>query len=43
LFNGLVKHDTLTGREERYQFEPGVFCREVGARSAPRADRQWHT
>jgi len=85
LFNGLVKHDTLTGREERYQFEPGVFCSEVGvaprvggteeddaylvtltvdmnrdlsecvvfrandvgrgpiARSAPRADRQWHT
>ena len=35
LFNGLVKHDTLTGREERYQFEPGVFCSEVGV--APRA------
>jgi carotenoid cleavage dioxygenase len=35
LFNGLVKHDTLTGREERYQFEPGVFCREVGALSSP--------
>jgi carotenoid cleavage dioxygenase len=34
LFNGLVKHDTLTGREERYQFEPGVFCSEVGV--APR-------
>ncbi len=85
LFNGLVKHDTLTGREEQYQFEPGVFCSEVGvaprvggtqeddaylvtltvdenrdlsecvvfrandvgpapdrARSAPRADREWH-
>ena len=34
LFNGLVKHDALTGREERYQFEPGVFCSEVGV--APR-------
>ena len=34
LFNGLVKHDTLTGREEQYQFEPGVFCSEVGV--APR-------
>ena len=33
-FNGLVKHDTLTGRAERYQFEPGVFCSEVGV--APR-------
>ena len=31
LFNGLVKHDTLTGREEQYQFEPGVFCSEVGS------------
>jgi carotenoid cleavage dioxygenase-like enzyme len=30
LFNGLVKHDTLTGREEQYQLEPGVFCSEVG-------------
>jgi len=26
VFNGLVKHDTLTGAAERYQFEPGVFC-----------------
>ena len=34
VFNGLVKHDTLTGRAERYQFEPGVFCSEVGV--APR-------
>ena len=34
MFNGLVKHDTLTGCEERYQFEPGVFCSEVGV--APR-------
>jgi carotenoid cleavage dioxygenase-like enzyme len=34
LFNGLVKHDTVTGREESYQFEPGVFCSEVGV--APR-------
>ena len=34
LFNGLVKHDTLTGREESYQFEPGVYCSEVGV--APR-------
>ncbi len=34
MFNGLVKHDTLTGPEERYQFEPGVFCSEVGV--APR-------
>jgi carotenoid cleavage dioxygenase len=34
LFNGLVKHDTLTGREEQYQFSPGVFCSEVGV--APR-------
>jgi len=35
LFNGLVRHDTLTGREESYQFEPGVFCSEVGV--VPRA------
>jgi carotenoid cleavage dioxygenase-like enzyme len=34
LFNGLVRYDALTGREERYQFEPGVFCSEVGV--APR-------
>jgi carotenoid cleavage dioxygenase len=34
LFNGLAKHDTLTGREESYQFEPGVFCSEAGV--APR-------
>ncbi|MGH7733745.1 MAG: winged helix-turn-helix transcriptional regulator, partial [Gemmatimonadales bacterium] len=34
MFNGLVKHDTLTGREERYEFEPGVFCSELGV--APR-------
>ena len=34
LFNGLVKHDTLTGREEQYRFEQGVFCSEVGV--APR-------
>jgi carotenoid cleavage dioxygenase-like enzyme len=34
LFNGLVKHDTLTGREDRYQFEPGVFCSEAAV--APR-------
>ena len=27
VFNGLVKHDTLTGRAERYQFEPGVLQR----------------
>jgi Retinal pigment epithelial membrane protein len=26
-FNGLVKHDTLTGVAERYQFEPGVLQR----------------
>src|ERR1017187_4093375 len=30
LFRGLVKHDPLTGREEQYQFSPGVFCSEVG-------------
>src|ERR1022692_4320861 len=30
LFSGLVKHDTLTGREEQYQFSPGVFCSDVG-------------
>jgi hypothetical protein len=29
-FNWLVKHDTLTGAAEQYQFEPGVFCSEVG-------------
>ena len=34
VFNGLVKHDTLTGRAEGYQFGPGVFCSEVGV--APR-------
>ena len=36
MFNGLVKHDKLTGREERHQFEQGVFCSEVGV--APRVD-----
>ena len=34
MFSGLVKYDTLTGREEWFQFEPGVFCSEVGV--APR-------
>jgi carotenoid cleavage dioxygenase len=34
LFNGLVKHDTLTGAEERYAFEDGVYCSEAGV--APR-------
>jgi Retinal pigment epithelial membrane protein len=34
VFSGLVRHDTLTGRAERYQFEPEVFCSEVGV--APR-------
>jgi carotenoid cleavage dioxygenase-like enzyme len=34
VFNGLVKHDMVTGAAERYQFEPGVFCSEVGV--APR-------
>ena len=34
LLNGLVKHDTATGREERFTFEPGVFCSEAGV--APR-------
>ena len=34
LFNGLVKHDSATGREERFTLEPGVFCSEVGV--APR-------
>ncbi|HEV2254348.1 MAG TPA: carotenoid oxygenase family protein, partial [Streptosporangiaceae bacterium] len=33
-FNGLVKHVTLTGAAKRYQFEPGMFCSEVGV--APR-------
>jgi hypothetical protein len=32
--NGLVTHDTLTGHEERYRFDKGVFCSEVGV--APR-------
>ncbi len=29
LFNGLVKHDVLTGRDERYAFGPGVFGSET--------------
>lgn len=29
LFNGLVKHDVLSGRDERYRLEPGVFCSET--------------
>ena len=34
LFNGLVKHDVLTGNEERYAFGPGVFGSEIAM--APR-------
>ena len=34
LFNGLVKHDTLTGREEQYHFEPA--CSAARSAMAPR-------
>ena len=40
VFNGLVKHDTLTGAAERYQFEPGVFCSEVGGPRASAGPRR---
>jgi carotenoid cleavage dioxygenase len=35
LFDGLVKHDLLTGREERYRFGDGVYGSETAM--APRA------
>jgi carotenoid cleavage dioxygenase len=35
LFDGLVKHDTFTGAEERYRYGPGVFGSETAM--APRA------
>jgi carotenoid cleavage dioxygenase len=38
LFDGLVKHDSLTGAEERYRFGEGVFCSE--AAMAPRIGSQ---
>lgn len=28
LLNGLVKHDTLTGTDQRYRFAEGVYCSE---------------
>ncbi|GAA1727136.1 carotenoid cleavage dioxygenase [Dietzia kunjamensis subsp. schimae] len=34
LFNGVVKHDLLTGAETSYEFEEGVFCSETAM--APR-------
>jgi carotenoid cleavage dioxygenase-like enzyme len=34
LFNGIVKHDAVTGREERYAFDDGVFASETSV--APR-------
>lgn len=34
LFNGLVRHDTVTGAEERYELSPGVFGSETAV--APR-------
>ena len=29
LFDGLVRHDTVTGREDRYALPDGVFCSEA--------------
>ena len=29
LFNGIVKHDIVTGHEDRYTFEPGVYASET--------------
>ena len=34
LFNGVVKHDLLTGTETSYEFDEGVFCSETAM--APR-------
>ena len=34
LFNGLIRHDTVTGAEERYELPPGVFASETAV--APR-------
>jgi carotenoid cleavage dioxygenase-like enzyme len=45
LFNGLVKHDTLTGREERYQFEPvrsAARSASLRAGGTQEDDREWH-
>ncbi|WP_436495866.1 carotenoid oxygenase family protein [Actinokineospora sp. HUAS TT18] len=38
LFDGLVKHDLATGREERYRYGPGVFGSETAF--APRIGAQ---
>jgi carotenoid cleavage dioxygenase-like enzyme len=38
LFNGIVKHDAQTGREEKYSFEEGVFASETAM--APRVGAQ---
>jgi carotenoid cleavage dioxygenase len=35
LFNGLVKHDSTTGAEQRYTLPPGVFCSEAGVAPRP--------
>lgn len=34
LFNGLVKHDVVTGAEERFSLPEGVYCSETAM--APR-------
>lgn len=34
LFDGIVRHDTVNGDEQRYRMPDGVFCSEVGV--APR-------
>lgn len=36
LFDGLIKHDVVSGREEKYRFDEGVFGSEVVM--APRGD-----
>jgi carotenoid cleavage dioxygenase len=38
LFDGIVKHDALTGRQERYRLEEGVFASETAM--APRVGAQ---
>ncbi len=40
LFDGLVRHDTLTGVEQRFPLPDGVFCSEVGVAPATGSTRE---
>ena len=40
LFNGMVRHDTLTGQEQFYRFEEGVFGSDSSRRPARRQHRR---